>query len=106
MNILQNKAQCLICMDIIESTHRHDYKSCKCGNLAVDGGFNYIRRTFKDKNKIKELSEYTEDPIWISNKKALLIKDMSDDHLLNIVKDGYKNQNIIDEVIKRGLKWK
>jgi hypothetical protein len=55
-----NKAQCLKCNDIIESTHRHDFVSCSCGNLAVDGGKDYIRRLFKDYNLVKELSIYKE----------------------------------------------
>ena len=42
--ILSNKAKCLICGDIIESTSTHDFKRCSCGNLAVDGGVEYIRR--------------------------------------------------------------
>ena len=39
-----NKAQCLICGDVIESVNRHDYNTCKCGNVAVDGGKEYIKR--------------------------------------------------------------
>ncbi len=39
-----NKAQCLLCKDIIESKHRHDWVECKCGNLFVDGGKDYLRR--------------------------------------------------------------
>jgi len=44
--VIHNKAQCLICKDIIESTHRHDFKWCKCNTLAVDGGHDYTRRCF------------------------------------------------------------
>ena len=39
-----NKAKCLICDDMIESTHRHDFVTCSCGNLSVDGGHDYLRR--------------------------------------------------------------
>lgn len=42
-----NKAQCLICGDEIESTHRHHFVACSCGNIAVDGGREYQRRVFK-----------------------------------------------------------
>lgn len=37
----KNKAKCLICGDIIESKHVHDFVSCKCGAIAVDGGNQY-----------------------------------------------------------------
>ena len=52
-----NKVQCKNCGEIIESTHRHDFKFCKCGNVAVDGGHDYLRREFKDKDCYIELSE-------------------------------------------------
>jgi hypothetical protein len=42
--ILHNKIQCTKCLDIIESVHRHDFKWCKCGAVAVDGGKDYMRR--------------------------------------------------------------
>lgn len=44
--ITSNKARCLKCGDIIESTHRHDFQTCSCGNLSVDGGHDYLRRCF------------------------------------------------------------
>lgn len=36
--IKRNCIQCKHCGDIIASEHRYDYKSCKCGCVAVDGG--------------------------------------------------------------------
>jgi len=59
MAILKNKAQCVKCGDIIESIYRHDFKSCKCGAIFVDGGRDYLRRggEFED---IIELSETDE----------------------------------------------
>lgn len=55
-----NKCQCLICGDIIESTYRHHFVECSCGNCYTDGGTDYIRRGAKDLNKVKDLSEYSE----------------------------------------------
>lgn len=58
VRIITNKAQCRLCGDIIESTHRHDIKSCSCGEITVDGGKDYIRRGwYTDRNNIIELSE-------------------------------------------------
>lgn len=42
--ILKNKNRCNKCGDEIESTHRHDFKFCKCGAVAVDGGLDYLHR--------------------------------------------------------------
>lgn len=42
--IIKNAVQCLECNDIIESESRWDFKFCSCGNIAVDGGTNYLRR--------------------------------------------------------------
>lgn len=41
--IIQNKAQCLKCGDIIESKSRHDFVACSCGEVFVDGGTEYLR---------------------------------------------------------------
>jgi len=44
--IERNSALCLSCNTEIESVHRHDFKYCKCGNIAVDGGHEYLRRVY------------------------------------------------------------
>lgn len=55
--IIRNAIQCKLCGDIIEFTYRHEYVQCKCGTCAVDGGHDYLRRSFKDKDCYIELSE-------------------------------------------------
>ena len=42
--IMCNQIECLSCGDKPFSRHRHDYSSCKCGKVAVDGGQRYLRR--------------------------------------------------------------
>lgn len=42
--IFVNRIRCNKCGDIIESTSVHDFKFCKCGAVAVDGGHDYLRR--------------------------------------------------------------
>lgn len=42
--ITRNSVICKLCLDEIVSTHRHDFRFCKCGNIAVDGGKEYLRR--------------------------------------------------------------
>ena len=46
--IISNSIKCNKCGDIIWSAHRHDYKECSCGSVAVDGGTSYLRRTGED----------------------------------------------------------
>lgn len=55
--ITKNRIQCRKCKDIIESTHRHDFKWCKCGAVAVDGGKSYLRRAGSMEDCI-EMNEY------------------------------------------------
>ena len=60
MKLKSNKAKCLVCNTIAESTHRHDVRFCECGNMFVDGGLDYLRRGGQDLSKIEDLSEYEE----------------------------------------------
>jgi poly-beta-hydroxyalkanoate depolymerase len=56
--VITNKAQCRLCEDIIESKSRHDYVRCSCGEIAVDGGTDYRKRSAGNLSNIIELSEY------------------------------------------------
>ena len=42
--IIQNAVNCLSCGDFIVSKHRHDFVTCTCGAVSVDGGQEYLRR--------------------------------------------------------------
>lgn len=42
--IIQNAVICNVCEEFIFSKTRHDFVTCKCGNIAVDGGQEYLRR--------------------------------------------------------------
>ena len=55
--IIRNMIRCNHCGAIIESTHRHDFKACSCGSVAVDGGHDYLRRCYtQSKRDFTELS--------------------------------------------------
>lgn len=41
--IVKNAARCGKCGDVIESKHRHNFVSCTCGDIFVDGGRDYLR---------------------------------------------------------------
>ncbi len=42
--ICENSLFCVACGTEIFSAHTHDFRYCRCGNVAVDGGQSYLRR--------------------------------------------------------------
>lgn len=47
-DILCNGAVCKKCGDFIRSNNRHDFVTCSCGNISVDGGSWYGKIVFKE----------------------------------------------------------
>lgn len=39
--------ECPSCGDVIFSRARHDFHWCSCGEVAIDGGFDYVKISFK-----------------------------------------------------------
>lgn len=35
--------KCMICNNTIFSRARHDFRTCECGNVSIDGGFDYTK---------------------------------------------------------------
>lgn len=59
--ILRNAIRCRHCGDVIETTFRHHFVTCSCRYCSVDGGYDYMRRSFKNsKADYEELSETIE----------------------------------------------
>lgn len=59
--LTRNAIRCLDCETTIESTHRHDYRTCGCPNGAmVDGGLDYQRYGAVDISRVELLAEYEE----------------------------------------------
>lgn len=56
VRIIKNAAKCNYCGDVIESTYRHDYKTCRCGRVSVDGGHDYLRRCYASRDDFTEMS--------------------------------------------------
>ena len=53
----RNIAKCRLCGDVIESKHVHDYVTCKCGEISVDGGHDYCKRSARDLKNVIELDD-------------------------------------------------
>ena len=53
--VVSNQIRCEVCGEFVESTRRHDYRKCACGNVGVDGGHDYARQT----RRTERFSDYT-----------------------------------------------
>lgn len=61
--LLRSQLRCPNCSNLISSIHRHDFQTCGCGALAVDGGRDYLKVTaseevmalFMDEDKQREI---------------------------------------------------
>ena len=40
--------KCVSCNTTIYSRARHDFHFCKCGEIAIDGGFDYLKLCYKN----------------------------------------------------------
>ena len=96
--IIQNEAMCNKCGDVVYSAHVHDFRSCKCGAIAVDGGQAYLRRVgdianFTDRSLTmdSEMLNRAKDAVEKARKKrnssplltaAAIIKSLARDRLL------------------------
>jgi len=87
---------------ILKSRYRHDYVSHtdkKNGKTySVDGGLSYLKRSGPNNYKERSLlefnkhSEIREQFEWGSRGKWILLKDLEDEHLINILKDVSENK--------------
>ena len=58
--ITRSRAKCLTCGDVIESKHRHNFVSCTCGDLFLDGGRDYVRVGYRNEAGYELMTEYAE----------------------------------------------
>lgn len=52
----QAAVHCLSCDAVVYSVNRHDFRSCSCGEVAIDGGKEYTKVSFKDKNNFNQVT--------------------------------------------------
>lgn len=58
--IVHNRAMCLLCHTVIESVSVHDFQTCLCGAIHIDGGHVYLKRGANDMDNFLEMSEFEE----------------------------------------------
>lgn len=56
--LTKNAARCTHCKTVVQSKHRQDWVSCKCGKIFVDGGLVYQRFGFSVPEDFEDLSEW------------------------------------------------
>jgi hypothetical protein len=61
--IVQNAVTCKKCDDFIVSKHRHDFVTCSCGTISVDGGQEYLKR-YGDLEQYLDLSWEIPDEVY------------------------------------------
>ena len=59
--VIRNAAKCLGCGVTVESRHRHDFRTCDCGNLSVDGGHAYLRTVVTRPELMEDMSIVEEE---------------------------------------------
>lgn len=66
---MRNRAKCKLCGEIIESFLRHDYVTCKCGEISIDGGSYYWHCGARDPNNFVRIDDADQEvPIkWMEN---------------------------------------
>ena len=62
--IISNSATCRKCKDFIFSRHRHDFVTCKCGAISVDGGQEYLRRVGEPADFIESSFSLDDDVVF------------------------------------------
>lgn len=63
---------CADCGDVVTSLYRHNFASCSCGHLSVDGGQEYIRIVGGPPKHLIELRVLS--PIKIDNREIYIKK--------------------------------
>ena len=122
--IILNRVECKECGKVLTSYHRHDYKTCGCDNeTMVDGGNEYQRYGGKNLDLVDVTpTVYLSEDHMINREFAnwgnrgkdgksplsyKSVKDMSNDHLDNIIKYmGGKIAPWMENIIREELTYR
>ena len=114
--LVYNAVRCRDCDETIVSYHRHDYKTCSCGNAMVDGGTAYTRYGGKD---IEKVDIYADDDFEVVRRYAtrgtsgpngekpftwIALCDMTDEHLEGVLDYGGADWHL--ELIRKEIEYR
>ncbi len=57
-----HRLKCLDCGDVIQSKHRHDFVSCSCRKVSIDGGGEYQRMLLMPGGSYVDLDQPPDEP--------------------------------------------
>ena len=94
--MIVNAIQCPRCGDTIYSRTRHDYRSCSCGSVSIDGGFDYMISSNSDTSghykidniKLNLVNEFIRYEVLVTSNYSRLWKGAVD------IYEGENNLNI------------
>lgn len=113
--ILKNSAMCGDCWQEIVSRHKHDYITCHCGQVSIDGGSSYLKRNSNhyvdtslssndDFDKIR--NEFEWGTRGVDGKQPLQyikLKDMEATHIESILATQFLLAQEIKDIFKKEL---
>ena len=113
--ILSNQVICKLCGDAPYSTHRHDYKTCKCGEVGVDGGMDYLRRVgnsanYKDISIEWKMDYYTKiadllNCCYIDGSELLISQQTAVDKIVSLYIEAASLGDHLEEPLRRATEW-
>lgn len=123
--LLRNSATCNHCKDELESKHRHDFVTCSCKKLSIDGGKDYSRILFETADGYTDTSieddgthklrrqyltwgnNYDKDMKRLPETIYKPIMDMSSEHIQSILDGGWVESNpFYENLFKEELKFR
>lgn len=97
---MKNRAKCKLCQSIIESFHRHDYVSCKCGEIAIDGGQEMCGASARDFNNFLRIDDEGNEIVVQFVEKAEDVKPLYNEENIQEKPSKEKMIQILEEMIK------
>ena len=113
--IVRNSAMCGDCWQEIVSKYKHDYTTCSCGQLSIDGGSSYLKRNsnhyvdtslFSNDDFDKIRNEFEWGTSGIDGKQPLQyikLKDMEATHIESILATQFWLAKEIKDILKKEL---
>jgi hypothetical protein len=94
---MRNRAKCKLCSSILESFHQHDFVTCKCGEISIDGGQSFFKASAKDFKNFLRVDD-------IGNEIIVTVKDevKTEEKTIEEVKPPTKAEKLqmLDEMVK------